>query len=333
MLRQLVRRSSAIKGQVRYSAWNFQNTVESRVPIFKGRPNREGADLQKAKDALPKIVFMTSYEFDLLTKARSNVVPEYIYQRETRLKIAELFLKEAPEKLHGIHVSDPAQKTAIEMKALQNFSEYAGDLLEQQMQNVQRINDFVDSNPVYLLEQPLREEARWNMIEEMDNTTRAAVRTDLRNFLPSQYQQVKAADFQQVAAFSAEVRAKMLAAIDEHAEQCEREDIANAPEAEKEKLLKILKGEVMASKNFIDPTYKITTEAIDACDDSNELREMAHKIADYNGDERMLTIYARAAKLSGDSIGQTIVSQMQEVVYAWYQSIYRTISAAMKSTL
>ena len=50
----------------------------------------------------------------------------------------------APEKLHEIHESNPEVKRFAELKALQNLSEYAGDVLEKQLTNVQRINDFVD---------------------------------------------------------------------------------------------------------------------------------------------------------------------------------------------
>jgi hypothetical protein len=290
--------------------------MESRIPDYKGRPNREGADLQKAKEALPKIVFMTSYEFDLISKTRSNVVGEYKYQRDTRLKVAELFLKEAPEKLHEIHASNPEIKKFAELKALQNLSEFAGDLLERQMQTVQRINDFVDSNPVYLLEQPLREEARWNLTEEMENRTRAAVRTDLRNFLPVQYQQHKAADLQQVAAFSDETRDKMMATIDLHAEECDEKIIANAPANEQEGLRKILAAEVAECKSFIDPTYNITESSISLCGDADTLREMAHQVADYNGDKRMLAIYQRAAELSGDTAAESMLNEIRSTVYA-----------------
>ena len=51
--------------QVRGSAWNFQELLESRIPDYKGRPNRSGAELEKVKAALPKIQFMTTYEFGL----------------------------------------------------------------------------------------------------------------------------------------------------------------------------------------------------------------------------------------------------------------------------
>ncbi len=57
-------------------------------------------------------------------------------------------------------------------------------------------------NPVYLLDQPLREEARWNLLPEMDNKTRSLVRTELRDWLPAEYRQVRAVDLQQTAAFS-----------------------------------------------------------------------------------------------------------------------------------
>jgi len=38
MLRQAVRRPSALRMQTRGSAWNFQNLIENRIPDFKGRP-------------------------------------------------------------------------------------------------------------------------------------------------------------------------------------------------------------------------------------------------------------------------------------------------------
>ena len=50
---------------------------------------------------------------------------------------------------------------------------------------------FFYSNPVYLLDQPLREEARWNLLPEMDNKTRSLIRTELRDWLPGEYKQVR----------------------------------------------------------------------------------------------------------------------------------------------
>lgn len=314
MIRQLSRKASSFKHQVRCSAWNFQETMESRIPDFKGRPNRSGADLQKAKDALPKVVFMTSYEFDLLTKTRTNVIGEFGYQRDTRIKVSELMLKEAPEKLHDVHESNPEIKKFAELKALQSLSEYAGDLLEKQNSNVQRINDFVDSNPVYLLDQPLREEARWNLLEDMENRTRAAVRKELQSWLPAEYQQHRAADFQQVAAFSPEVRRQMLAKIDERAQSYESE-ISSLPAAEQQAYREILAANVAASKACIDPTHDITAEAISAAKGVDELRAMAHRVSEYNGDERLLAIYEKAASISGDNAAGALIGELKSVVY------------------
>eukprot|EP00667_Euglena_gracilis_P028109 EG_transcript_35473 len=175
---------------------------------------------------------MTSYEFDVLTKTRSNLTKEYSYQRDMRLKVTELMLDEAPHELEGLAVEgDAALKQLAELKALQTLTEYAGDLLEGQNQIVQRVNDFVDSNPVYLLDQPLREEARWNLLPEMDHKTRSLVRTELRDWLPAEYRQTRAVDLQQVAAFSPPVKADMFRAIEARAKDAEAE-IRSLPPAE-----------------------------------------------------------------------------------------------------
>ncbi len=71
--------------------------------------------------------------------------------------------------------------------------------------------------------QPLREEARWNSLEEMAPVARAAVRGSLREWLPAQFQQRRAADIQQQAAFNPAVRARMFEAIEKRAQEAEAE--------------------------------------------------------------------------------------------------------------
>uniref|UniRef100_UPI002FE4FAEB COXEG7 n=1 Tax=Euglena gracilis TaxID=3039 RepID=UPI002FE4FAEB len=315
MLRQVVRRSNPLRMQVRGSAWNFQELMESRIPDYKGRPNRSGAELEQVKAALPKIEFMTSYEFDVLTKTRSNLTKEYSYQRDMRLKVTELMLDEAPHELEGLAVEgDAALKQLAELKALQTLTEYAGDLLEGQNQIVQRVNDFVDSNPVYLLDQPLREEARWNLLPEMDHKTRSLVRTELRDWLPAEYRQTRAVDLQQVAAFSPPVKADMFRAIEARAKDAEAE-IRSLPPAEQAGLLALVKDNVAKSKAFIDPTYDITPEAINACNDVDALRAMAHRVTEYSGDARLLAIYGKAAQLTGDTAAQAILKEAKDLVF------------------
>eukprot|EP01001_Neometanema_parovale_P007566 NODE_3866_length_1152_cov_76.270165_g3679_i0.p1 GENE.NODE_3866_length_1152_cov_76.270165_g3679_i0~~NODE_3866_length_1152_cov_76.270165_g3679_i0.p1 ORF type:complete len:315 (+),score=92.54 NODE_3866_length_1152_cov_76.270165_g3679_i0:56-1000(+) len=311
--RTCARASVALRNQVRTSIWNFQDLVESEIPDYHGRPNRTGAALEEAKRSLPKITFMTSCEFDALTKSRSNIMGEYTNQRDLRQKVTELMLAEAPGALGGIH-AEPEAKQAAELQALQRLSEYAGDLLEHQHQNVQRVNDFVESNPVFTLEQPLREEARWNTMAQMDSVTRASVRTALRNWLPTEYRQVKAADIQQKAAFSTTVRQSMLAKVDEQAKAFEKE-IASRPAGEQAALREILKADVAASKNFIDPTHDITADAIAKCTDASALRDMAHRVHQYNGDERMAAIYVRAAELTKDAAGSAIAKELKAALY------------------
>jgi hypothetical protein len=299
--------------QVRWSAWNFQEILESRIPDYKGRPQRSEEEIEKIKQSLPKIVFQNSYEFDLLSKTRSNIAGEYVYQRDFRQKVAELFLHEAPHKLASVSVGDGESQKLAELRTLQQLSEYSGDLLESQLQNTQRLNDFIDSNPVYLLDQPLREEARWNTLQEMDNTTRAAVRTELRNWLPEDFRQVKAADVQQVAAFSPEIRGQMLKKIDERVAEAEKEIKSQNP-SEQARLLSILKDDALASKKFVDPTFDITIDSIEKTTDTEELRTLAHRVADYNGDSRLIAILERASKITGDAKGAELTKQIKTIL-------------------
>jgi len=309
MLRQAVRRPCALRMQTRGSAWNFQNLIENRIPDFKGRPNRSGEELEKVKAALPKIEFMSSYEFHQMSRTRSNIMHEYGYQRDMRLKVTDLMLHEAPHHLEGLAAEGPADvRTVSELKALQNLTEYAGDLLEGQNQIAQRLNDFVDSNPVYLLDQPLREEARWNLLPEMEHKTRSLVRTELRDWLPTEYRQYRAVDLEQVAAFSPDVKGEMFKAIETHAKAAEAE-IKALPAAEQAGMLALLKENVEKSKAFIDPTHDITPETIAKTSDLDTLRAFAHRVTDYNGDSRLLAIYEKAAQISGDTVGAALIKE------------------------
>jgi len=303
------------KTQVRGSAWNFQELIEARIPEYKGRPNRSGAELTSVKTGMPNVSFMTSYELDTLSKTRSNIMGEFAYQRDMRIKVTELMLEEAPARLAAVTTGSPELQSVAELKALQNLSEYAGDLLEGQNQIVQRINDFVESNPVYLLDQPLREEARWNLLPEMDNKTRSLIRTELRDWLPGEYKQVRAVDLQQSAAHSPKVKEDMFKAIDQAAKEAEAE-IKAMPAAEQAGLMAVLKENVESSKAFIDPTHDITAASISACKDVDALREMAHRVTEYNGDARLIAIYEKAAQMTGDTAGAALIKEIKTAAFA-----------------
>eukprot|EP01010_Urceolus_cornutus_P000618 NODE_1136_length_1086_cov_252.773385_g869_i0.p1 GENE.NODE_1136_length_1086_cov_252.773385_g869_i0~~NODE_1136_length_1086_cov_252.773385_g869_i0.p1 ORF type:complete len:339 (-),score=119.16 NODE_1136_length_1086_cov_252.773385_g869_i0:69-1016(-) len=311
MLKQVVKRST-LRSQTRGSAWNFQYSVEFNPPDYLGRPNRTGDDLTATKNALPTVEFMSSEQFNQLTKQRANFMGEFMYQRDLRLKITDMLLAEAPEKVPGLDslATSDAQNVA-QLKALQGLSEYAGELLEQSNQVAQTVNDFVDANHPFLLDQPLREEARWNVIQEMDNNTRVAVRNELRDWVPTEYRQVRAADIQTAAAFSPTICADMLKKVDERAKEAEA-DIAAAPKEAQPRLRELLKIEVEEAKKFVNPVLDITPAKVKQTTSLDELRTMAHRVTEHNGDvSLLLEIYARASELSKDTKGSELVASMR----------------------
>eukprot|EP00993_Chasmostoma_nieuportense_P001941 NODE_2779_length_1093_cov_952.962733_g2649_i0.p1 GENE.NODE_2779_length_1093_cov_952.962733_g2649_i0~~NODE_2779_length_1093_cov_952.962733_g2649_i0.p1 ORF type:complete len:314 (-),score=84.09 NODE_2779_length_1093_cov_952.962733_g2649_i0:96-1037(-) len=307
----VTRTLTPLTAQVRWSSWNLQLIQEAKIPDYAPRPNRGAAEVEELKKKMPELVFVTSHEHDLVTKTRTNIMGEWSYQRNLRLKVAELVLNEAPQQLkEPMEVKDETQLLES-FKTLQNLSEYSGDLLELHNQSAQRVNDFVDSNPPFLLEQPLREEARWNEPADMDLVTRAQVRNELREWLPTELQQRRAADVQTVAAFSPSVRKNMLDLIDKHRAESMAE-IKALPQAQQPKFIAILEEEVAAGKRYIDPTLDITPEAI-AKASLSELRDMAHRVSEFNWDSRMIAILGRASELSKDEVGARLVKQMKEV--------------------
>lgn len=302
-----------LSSQIRWSAWNFQQLMESRIPDYLGRPKREGGDLSKVQNQFPKISFMSSLEFDLISKTRSNDMGEYVYQRDLRLKATELLLSEAPHQLESIHAENAEIQDLAELKQLEKLSEYAGELLEHRNQTSQRVNDFVDSNPVYLLEQPWREEARFNRLAEMDNRTRAVVRQELRSWLPQELQQHKVADIQQSAAYSQTVRSEMVQKIMENKKEAEAQ-IQAMPANERARFQQILEDDVTKSLQFVDPTHDINEENIEKCSDVSELRDMAHRVSSFNGDNRLMAIYKRASDLTGDTHAAALLKKMESTI-------------------
>jgi hypothetical protein len=64
----------------------------------------------------------------------------------------------------------------------------------------------------------------------------------------------------------------------------------------------------------VDPTDEVTAEAIAKCADLETLEKWSRAVHEYNGDERMLQIYARAAEITKNPEHQALVKQMQTLM-------------------
>ncbi|EPY41661.1 hypothetical protein AGDE_02263 [Angomonas deanei] len=159
-----------------------------------------------------------------------------------------------------------------------------------------RANELAEDNRLDILPggspNSLREKTRWNVNTELHPADRAEIAARLTAWLPEKYHIVYFDDFQTVAANDANARKEMLQIV----ENVKKE---YTEEAKKGNFDKDLEESVTELLDDVDPSRAITSEEIKKCTDLAKLEEWSHIVHEYNGDDRILEIYAKAAELTG----------------------------------
>merc|ERR1719169_334911 len=115
--------------------------------------------------------------------------------------------------------------------------------------------------------------------------------TRLMAWLPEKYHIVYFDDFQTVAANDAASRAEMLEIVANVQKELAEEANASGYEKDLEEVITSLLDDV-------DPTRDITPAKIKASSSLDELEAWSRRVHEYNGDDRLIQIYERAAALT-----------------------------------
>ncbi|KAH9598459.1 hypothetical protein LSM04_009087 [Trypanosoma melophagium] len=288
---------------------NYKFTGEP--PSWMRPRERTEEETNFAKSVLPHVDFASSYEcllFDadrlnghLNRKEFGNEVRFRLEKQSNTVARAQQLLK---DRKAGATVDERVENTMI----ARIFDE---EHVQAEMKYVKciRANELAEDNRLDILPggspNSLREKTRWNVNTELHPADRAEIAARLTAWLPEKYHIVYFDDFQTVAANDTAARREMLSIV----QNVEKEYAAEAAAGGYESDLREVVRELL---DDVDPSRDITSEAIRACTDLAQLEEWSHVVHEYNGDARMLEIYARAAELTKNADHKALVQKMQE---------------------
>lgn len=287
---------------------------------FTGEPpqwlkyrHRTEEEINFAKTVVPHMDFASTYEAliwdadrlngHLNRKEFGNEIKLRLEKQSNTVARAQHLIKE------GTYAKDPRVEDAMIARIVDE------EHVQAEMQYVKciRANELAEDNRLDILPggspNSLREKTRWNVNTELHPLDRSEIAARLTAWLPEKYHIVYYDDFQTVAANDAASRKEMLSIVDKVAKDYEAEAAAGG-------FTEDLAESIAELKDDVDPTREITVEAIKKCTDLNTLEQWSRLVHEYNGDERMLEIYARGAELTGNKEHAALVVNMKE----WFKN-------------
>lgn len=285
---------------------NYRFTGE--LPSWLKSRTRTEEETKFAKSILPHVDFASTYECLLFDADRLNPTlnrKEFGNEIKYRLEKQSNTVARAQQLVKdGTYKDQRVEDTMI----ARIFDE---EHIQAEMKYVKciRANELAEDNRLDILPggsaNSLREKTRWNVNTELHPADRAEIAARLTAWLPEKYHIVYFDDFQTVAANDAKIREEMKAIVSNVEKEYEQE--AKASQYEED--LKQVVGELF---DEVDPTRHITSKAIAESTSLDQLEEWSRAVHEYNGDERILDIYARAAALTKNAEQAKLVSDMRE---------------------
>lgn len=284
---------------------NYKFTGEA--PSWMKNKAKTEEETNFAKSVLPHIDFASSYECLLFDADRLNATlnrKEFGNEVKARLEKQSNTVARAQQLVRSRKHDEKLENTLI----ARIFDE---EHVQAEMKYVKciRANELAEDNRLDILPggspNSLREKTRWNLNTELHPADRAEIGARLTAWLPEKYHIVYFDDFQTVAANDTAARREMMQIVQnvktEYAEE------AKAGGFEKD-----LEETVTELMDDVDPSRAVTPEAIKACNDLAKLEEMSRLVHEYNGDDRILDIYARAAEITKNAEHAQLVKNMRE---------------------
>lgn len=265
-----------------------------------------------AKTVLPHIDFASSYECVLFDADRLNGHlnrKEFGNEIKYRLEKQSNTVARAQQLLKDKKAGTGPDAERVENAMIARIFDEEHVQAEMKYVKCIRANELAEDNRLDILPggspNSLREKTRWNLNTELHPADRAEIGARLTAWLPEKYHIVYFDDFQTVAANDAAARKQMLDIVDSVNKEYAAEAKAGGYEAD-------LKETVAELLDDVDPTRAITVEAIKNCSDLQQLEDWSHQVHEYNGDDRIIEIYARAAELTKNAEHQQLVKNMRE---------------------
>lgn len=267
-------------------------------------------EIEGMKKRLPHIDFAGTYELLLWDADRLNYHinrKEFGNEIKTRLEKQANLVSRAQQLIKGGEYKDiKVEDTMIARIADEEH-------IQAEMKHVKtiRANELAEDNRLDILPggspMSLREKTRWNLNMELHPIDRAEIAHRLVAWLPEKYHVVYFDDMQTVAANDSTMRGEMQAIVNKVEKDHAEEAKANGWE-------KDLKEVVTELQDDIDPTRHITKAAIEAQTSLDTLEEWSRLVHEYNGDSRILDIYAKAAALTKNEEHAALVKEMRSLM-------------------
>ncbi|CAJ16617.1 cytochrome C oxidase subunit IV (PMID:12467979) [Trypanosoma brucei brucei TREU927] len=290
--------------------------LDSHNYKFTGEPpswmrvrERTEEETNFAKSVLPHVDFASSYECLLFDADRLNGTlnrKEFGNEVRFRLEKQSNTVARAQQLLKdGRAGGDERVENAMIARI---FDE---EHVQAEMRYVKciRANELAEDNRLDILPggspNSLREKTRWNVNTELHPADRAEIASRLTAWLPEKYHIVYVDDFQTVAANDSCARDAMLRIVEGVSKEYETEARSSGYERD-------LREVVQELLDDVDPSRHITSEAIKAATDLTQLEEWSRVVHEYNGDERILDIYSRAAELTRNEEHKKLVEDMRQ---------------------
>jgi hypothetical protein len=278
-------------------------------PLWMKPRQRTDEETKFAKSVLPHIDFASSYEcllFDadrlnphLNRKEFGNEIKFRLEKQSNTVARAQQIIKEA-QYANDPRVEDTMIARIADEEHIQAEMKYVKCIRANELAEDNRLDILPGGSP-----NSLREKTRWNVPTELHPADRAEISARLTAWLPEKYHIVYFDDFQTVAANDAVAREEMKKVVANVAKEYEPEAKANGYEQD-------LKDVIAELEDDVDPSRHITSKAIAECSSLDTLEEWSRVVHEYNGDDRMLEIYARAAALTKNAEHAKLVKQMSE---------------------
>eukprot|EP00331_Platyophrya_macrostoma_P025800 CAMPEP_0176445874 /NCGR_PEP_ID=MMETSP0127-20121128/23977_1 /TAXON_ID=938130 /ORGANISM="Platyophrya macrostoma, Strain WH" /LENGTH=330 /DNA_ID=CAMNT_0017831775 /DNA_START=40 /DNA_END=1032 /DNA_ORIENTATION=- len=285
---------------------NYRFTGE--VPAWMKTRQRTEEETKFAKSILPHVDFASSYECLLFDADRLNASQnrkEFGNEIKFRLEKQSNTVARAQQLVKdGTYAKDPRVEDSMIARI---FDE---EHVQAEMKYVKciRANELAEDNRLDILPggsaNSLREKTRWNVNTELHPSDRSEIAARLTAWLPEKYHIVYFDDFQTVAANDAKAREEMTAIV----ANVEKE---YTEEAKAAGYTEDLKQVVQELYEDVDPTRHITSQAIAESTSLEQLEDWSRLVHEYNGDDRILDIYARAATITKNAEHAKLVEQMR----------------------
>jgi hypothetical protein len=285
---------------------NYRYTGE--MPSWYKPRARSEEETTFAKTVLPHMDIASSYEALLFSAERlsthlnrkefGNEVKARLEKQANSVARSEQLIKD------GTYAKEPKVEDTMIARI---FDE---EHIQAELKYVKciRANELAEDNRLDILPggspNSLREKTRWAVNVELHPYDRAEIQARLTAWLPEKYHILYFDDFQLVASQDSAMRSEMLKIVADVAKEYSAEAKAAGYEKDLEEVIAQLEDDV-------DPSRHITSEKIKACTNLDTLEAWSRVIHEYNGDDRIIEIYERAAELTQNKDHKELVANMK----------------------